>query len=323
MIEAVGLTKRYGSTVAVSDLSFTVKPGKVTGFLGPNGAGKSTTMRMMLGLDQPTAGKVLFDGKRYTDLRNPLRTVGALVEASWVHPNRSAYAHLKWMARSNGIPAKRVDEVLDTVGLTEVARRKAGGFSLGMSQRLGIATALLGDPDILMFDEPVNGLDPEGINWIRRFMQRLAAEGRTVLVSSHLLSEMAQTAEELVVVGRGRLITQCTTEEFVNSTSSSSVKVRAPRAEQLREVLTAQGMAVAPPDPREPDGLIVSEASTERIGELAAGHGFVLHELSAQRGSLEDAFMRITGQDVEYRTGSPESALPGDSGEGALAAADK
>ncbi|WP_017977102.1 ABC transporter ATP-binding protein [Actinopolyspora halophila] len=320
MIEAVGLTKRYGSTVAVNDLSFTVKPGKVTGFLGPNGAGKSTTMRMMLGLDQPTAGEVLFDGKRYTDLRNPLRTVGALVDAKWVHPNRSAYAHLKWMARSNGIPAKRVDEVLDTVGLTEVARRKAGGFSLGMSQRLGIATALLGDPDVLMFDEPVNGLDPEGINWIRRFMQRLAAEGRTVLVSSHLLSEMAQTAEELVVVGRGRLITQCTTEEFVNSTGSSSVKVRAPQAEQLREVLTAQGMAVAPPDSREPDSLIVSEATTERIGELAAGHGFVLHELSAQRGSLEDAFMQMTGQDVEYRTGEPESALPGN---GSLATAEK
>ncbi|PRW61896.1 ABC transporter ATP-binding protein [Actinopolyspora mortivallis] len=306
MIEAVGLTKRYGSTVAVDDLSFTVKPGRVTGFLGPNGAGKSTTMRMMLGLDRPTAGKVLFDGKPYTDLKNPLRTVGALVDAKWVHPNRSAYAHLKWMARSNDIPVKRVDEVLETVGLSSVAKRRAGGFSLGMSQRLGIATALLGDPGILMFDEPVNGLDPEGIHWIRRFMQRLAAEGRTVLVSSHLLSEMAQTAEELVVVGRGRLITQCSTEEFVNSATAAAVTVRTPQAERLREVLGARGFAVAPPDPSQPDTLSVSDATTEQVGELAAEQGFVLHELSAQRGSLEEAFMRMTGQDVEYRTGSPD-----------------
>ncbi|WP_019856342.1 ABC transporter ATP-binding protein [Actinopolyspora mortivallis] len=306
MIEAVGLTKRYGSTVAVNDLSFTVKPGRVTGFLGPNGAGKSTTMRMMLGLDRPTAGKVLFDGKPYTELKHPLRTVGALVDAKWVHPNRSAYAHLKWMARSNDIPVQRVDEVLETVGLSAVAKRRAGGFSLGMSQRLGIATALLGDPGILMFDEPVNGLDPEGIHWIRRFMQRLAAEGRTVLVSSHLLSEMAQTAEELVVVGRGRLITQCGTEEFVNNATAAAVTVRTPQAERLREVLGARGFAVAPADPSQPDTLSVSDATTDQVGELAAEQGFVLHELSAQRGSLEEAFMRMTGQDVEFRTGSSD-----------------
>lgn len=213
MIEAVGLTKRYGSTVAVNDLSFTVKPGKVTGFLGPNGAGKSTTMRMILGLDAPTSGRVLIDGKPYQELKHPLRKVGALIDAKWVHPNRSAHSHLKWLARSNDLPLSRVDEVLAMVGLEQVAKRRAGGFSLGMSQRLGIAAALLGDPEVLMFDEPVNGLDPEGIHWIRRFMQGLAAEGRTVFVSSHLLSEMSLTAEELVVIGRGELIAQCSTEE--------------------------------------------------------------------------------------------------------------
>src|SRR5689334_23918602 len=208
MIEAIGLTKRYGRTVAVDDLSFTVQPGRVTGFLGPNGAGKSTTMRMILGLDRPTAGRVLIDGKPYTELHRPLRTVGALLDAKWVHPNRSARAHLRWLAKSNGLPGKRVDEVLDAVGLRQVAGKNAGGFSLGMSQRLGIAAALLGDPKVLLFDEPVNGLDPEGILWIRTFMQNLAAEGRTVLVSSHLLSEMALTASELVVIGKGKLISQ-------------------------------------------------------------------------------------------------------------------
>lgn len=314
MIEAVGLTKRYGSTLAVDDLSFTVKPGRVTGFLGPNGAGKSTTMRMMLGLDRPTAGKVLFDGQRYEDLKNPLRTVGALVDAKWVHPNRTAHAHLRWLARSNGIPKQRVDEVLEMVGLTAVARRKAGGYSLGMSQRLGIATALLGDPKVLMFDEPVNGLDPEGIHWIRRFMQRLAAEGRTVLVSSHLLSEMSLTAEELVVVGRGKLIAQCSTQEFVEGATSSAAKVRSPQAELLRQTLTARGFDVRA-DAQSGETVLVNEAETEVIGELAAENGIVLHELSTQRGSLEDAFMQITGQDVEFRTdlgeGSAQPAAQG------------
>ncbi|GAB3556468.1 ABC-2 type transport system ATP-binding protein [Actinopolyspora lacussalsi] len=320
MIEAVGLTKRYGSKLAVDDLSFTVKPGKVTGFLGPNGAGKSTTMRMMLGLDRPTAGKVLIDGKHYTELKNPLRTLGALVDAKWVHPNRSAYAHLKWMARSNGIPTKRVDEVLDIVGLSEVARRRAGGFSLGMSQRLGIATALLGDPKILMFDEPVNGLDPEGIHWIRRFMQRLAAEGRTVLVSSHLLSEMAQTAEELVVVGRGKLIAQCSTQEFVESSSSTSVKVRSPQADQLGEVLTSNGFSVTRENQQERDTLLVPDGATEQVGELAAKYDCVLHELTAQRASLEEAFMQITGQEVEFSTGKSGEEASGSPGEASVAA---
>ncbi|TWF94679.1 ABC transporter ATP-binding protein [Saccharopolyspora dendranthemae] len=299
MIEARGLTKRYGQKVAVDDLSFTVKPGHVTGFLGPNGAGKSTTMRMMLGLDNPTAGEVHINGKRYSDLRNPLRTVGALLDAKWVHPNRSARAHLRWMARSNGISMQRVDEVLEQVGLTEVARRNAGGFSLGMSQRLGIATALLGDPEVLLFDEPVNGLDPEGIHWIRRFMQGLAAEGRTVFVSSHLLSEMALTAEELVVIGRGKLIAQCSTAEFVDSAGSTSVLVRSPGAQQLQQLLGEQECTVRT---SEADRLVVDGATTEQIGELAAQHQIVLHELTAQRGSLEDAFMQMTSDAVEYQT---------------------
>src|SRR5690349_12261329 len=226
MIEAIGLTKRYGRTVAVNDLSFTVQPGRVTGFLGPNGAGKSTTMRMMLGLDNPTAGEALIDGKHYRELHHPLRKIGALLDAKWVHPNRSAHAHLRWMAVSNKISVKRVDEVLELVGLTGVAKKRAGGFSLGMSQRLGIAGALLGDPEILLFDEPVNGLDPEGILWIRKFMHRLADEGRTVFVSSHLLSEMALTAQDLVVIGKGTLIAQTTTEEFVNRATTNTVLVR-------------------------------------------------------------------------------------------------
>ena len=299
MIEAEGLTKRYGSTVAVNDLSFTAKPGHVTGFLGPNGAGKSTTMRMILGLDRPTSGRVLVDGRPYRELKQPLRTVGALIDAKWVHPNRSAQAHLKWLARSNGIPMSRVGEVLAMVGLEQVARRRAGGFSLGMSQRLGIAAALLGDPKILLFDEPVNGLDPEGIHWIRRFMQQLAAEGRTVLVSSHLLSEMSLTAEELIVVGRGELIAQCSTEAFVDGASAASVRVRSPQAEQLRALLAEQDLAVQQP---ERETLLVADATSEQVGEIAAGAGVVLHELSLQRGSLEEAFMQLTSQAVEYQT---------------------
>ncbi|MEV0088780.1 ABC transporter ATP-binding protein [Saccharopolyspora sp. NPDC050642] len=308
MIEAIGLTKRYGPKVAVNNLSFTVKPGRVTGFLGPNGAGKSTTMRMMLGLDRPTSGEVRIDGKPYRELKNPLRTVGALLDAKWVHPNRSARTHLLWMAKSNGLPAKRVDEVLGMVGLEEVANRKAGGFSLGMSQRLGIATALLGDPKILLFDEPVNGLDPEGIHWIRRFMQSLAAEGRAVFVSSHLLSEMALTAEELVVIGRGELIAQCSTQQFVDNAGTQGALVRSPGAAQLQQLLSAQGLSVRS---TAQDTLVVDEAETEQIGELAAQHGIVLHELTAQRSSLEEAFMQMTGNAVEYQTnlGAAASAL--------------
>ncbi|WP_020496890.1 ABC transporter ATP-binding protein [Sciscionella marina] len=298
MIEAVGLTKRYGSVLAVDDLSFTVRPGHVTGFLGPNGAGKSTTMRMILGLDNPTRGQVLIDGKRYAELREPLRSVGALLEASWVHPNRSARNHLLWMAKSNRIPTRRVDEVLEQVGLTSVQNKRAGGFSLGMSQRLGIAGALLGDPGILLFDEPVNGLDPEGILWIRQFMQRLAAEGRTVLVSSHLLSEMAQTAEELVVVGKGKLIAQTSTSAFIDQASESTVRVRSPRLDALRQLLLGKGHPVDYVD----GTLLVRAATTEHIGDLAAANGIPLHELTTQRGSLEQAFMQLTGDAVEFHT---------------------
>ncbi|CAM3922124.1 ABC transporter ATP-binding protein [Kibdelosporangium persicum] len=298
MIEARGLTKRYGKTLAVNDLSFTVQPGRVTGFLGPNGAGKSTTMRMMLGLDNPTSGEALIDGKHYRELRHPLRKIGALLDAKWVHPNRSAYAHLRWMAVSNKIPVSRVDEVLDLVGLTAVAKKRAGGFSLGMSQRLGIAGALLGDPEVLLFDEPVNGLDPEGILWIRKFMHRLADEGRTVLVSSHLLSEMSLTAQELVVIGRGRLIAQRSTEDFIHAATENTVKVRSPQASKLRDLLAGTDAALRD----DADALIVSGLDAAQIGEMAAANQVVLHELSPQRGSLEEAFMQLTGDSVEYHT---------------------
>ncbi|GAB2979226.1 ATP-binding cassette domain-containing protein [Amycolatopsis acidiphila] len=299
MIEAVGLTKRYGRTLAVNNLSFSVESGQVTGFLGPNGAGKSTTMRMILGLDNPTSGQVRIGGKRYHDLKQPLRTVGALLDAKWVHPNRSARAHLAWMARSNKLPARRVDEVLDTVGLSSVAGKRAGGFSLGMSQRLGIAAALLGDPEVLLFDEPVNGLDPEGILWIRKFMHRLADEGRTVFVSSHLLSEMALTASNLIVIGKGELISQSTTKEFVARAAENTVKVRSPQLDRVRALVQQAGGTVTESD----DGLLVSGMESDKIGELAAENRLVLHELSPQTGSLEQAFMQITGDAVEYHTG--------------------
>ncbi|SDF55289.1 ABC-2 type transport system ATP-binding protein [Lentzea fradiae] len=298
MIEAVGLRKHYGRTKAVDDLSFTVRPGRVTGFLGPNGAGKSTTMRMILGLDTPTGGDVKIDGRHYADFKEPLRKVGALLDAKWVHPNRSARAHLKWLAVSNRIPVSRVDEVLEVVGLSEVAGKNAGGFSLGMAQRLGIAGALLGDPEVLLFDEPVNGLDPEGILWIRQFLHRLADEGRTVFVSSHLLSEMAQTAQELVVIGKGQLIAQTSTEQFIADATQDHVRVRSPQAVRLRELLAAS--ATVTEDPAG-NALVVQGLPADRIGELAAEHGIVLHELSPQRGSLEEAFMQLTRESVEYQ----------------------
>ena len=298
MIEATGLTKHYGKTVAVDDLSFSVQPGRVTGFLGPNGAGKSTTMRMILGLDNPTRGKVTVKGRDYRSLHEPLRTVGALLDAKWVHPNRSARAHLQWLARSNRIPDRRVDEVLDMVGLTQVAKRRAGGFSLGMSQRLGIAGALLGDPEVLMFDEPVNGLDPEGILWIRQFMHRLADEGRTVFVSSHLLSEMAQTAQDLIVIGRGKLISQTSTEQFIKDATEDTVRVRSPQLDRLRELLDGRARVA---DAAASDGaLVVHGVEPSFIGELAASNGITLHELSPQLGSLEEAFMQLTKESVEY-----------------------
>ncbi|MFK0243154.1 ABC transporter ATP-binding protein [Amycolatopsis azurea] len=299
MIEAAGLTKRYGRTLAVNNLSFSVASGKVTGFLGPNGAGKSTTMRMILGLDNPTSGQVRIGGKQYRELKEPLRTVGALLDAKWVHPNRSARAHLQWMARSNKIPANRVDEVLETVGLTSVAGKRAGGFSLGMSQRLGIAAALLGDPEVLLFDEPVNGLDPEGILWIRKFMHRLADDGRTVFVSSHLLSEMALTASQLIVIGKGQLISQSSTEDFVARAAENTVKVRSPQLSELRSALTQASAQVTDED----QAIVVSGLDSAKIGEIAAANRIVLHELSPQTGSLEQAFMQITGDSVEYHTG--------------------
>ncbi|GHG23154.1 MULTISPECIES: ABC transporter ATP-binding protein [Amycolatopsis] len=299
MIEATSLTKRYGKTLAVNNLSFSVSAGQVTGFLGPNGAGKSTTMRMILGLDNPTGGQVTIGGKKYHDLKEPLRTVGALLDAKWVHPNRSARAHLLWMAKSNRIPASRVDEVLETVGLTSVANKRAGGFSLGMSQRLGIAAALLGDPEVLLFDEPVNGLDPEGILWIRKFMHRLADEGRTVFVSSHLLSEMALTASNLVVIGRGQLISQSSTQDFVSRAAENTVKVRSPQLAELQDALQRASAGVA----AEAGALVVSGMDSDKIGEIAAANRIVLHELSPQTGSLEQAFMQITGDSVEYHTG--------------------
>jgi ABC-2 type transport system ATP-binding protein len=302
MIEATGLTKHYGKTVAVDNLSFSVKPGKVTGFLGPNGAGKSTTMRMILGLDTPSGGDVRIDGKHYRDLHQPLTKIGALLDAKWVHPNRSARAHLSWMAASNKLPKKRVDEVLELVGLSSVAGKRAGGYSLGMSQRLGIAGALLGDPEVLLFDEPVNGLDPEGIVWIRNFMHRLAGEGRTVFVSSHLLSEMSLTAEDLVVIGRGKLIAQCTTTEFVDRASGTTVKVRSPQLDKLQDVLKSQSHVgeVKADDAGVKALYVEGDVSTDTIGEIAAAQGITLHELSLQRGSLEQAFMQLTGDTVEY-----------------------
>ncbi|MER7052210.1 ABC transporter ATP-binding protein [Streptomyces sp. NPDC000351] len=309
MIELEGLTKRYGEKVAVNNLSFTVRPGIITGFLGPNGAGKSTTMRMVLGLDRPTAGDVRIDGKHYDQLRDPLTYIGALLEAKAWHGGRSAYNHLLCLAQSNGIPANRVREVLDTVGLTAVARKKTKGFSLGMGQRLGIAGALLGDPRILMFDEPVNGLDPEGIHWIRNLMKTLASQGRTVFVSSHLMSEMALTADHLVVIGQGRLLADTSMADFIAENSRSYVRIRTPQRERLLDVLHGEGITVVEA------GAEVLEVDGDRsaaIGELAARQQIVLHELSPQRASLEEAFMQLTAESVEYHAhdGQPPGAVP-------------
>jgi ABC-2 type transport system ATP-binding protein len=300
LIEALGLTKRYGSTVAVDDLSFTVQPGMVTGFLGPNGAGKSTTMRMILGLDNPNSGQALIGGKRYAALHRPLTQVGALLDANWVHPNRSARAHLRFMAASNKLPRRRVDEVLELVGLTSVAGKAVGKFSLGMKQRLGLAGALLGDPQVLLFDEPVNGLDPEGIYWIRTFMKNLAAQGRTVFVSSHLLSEMAQTAEHLIVIGRGRLIADAATTDFIARATRSSVRVRSPRLADLRAALIAANLQVVDSAAGPVAALEVLDAPIEQVGDVAGAAGITLHELTPQLGSLEEAFIQLTGDAVEY-----------------------
>jgi ABC-2 type transport system ATP-binding protein len=308
VIEARGLTKRFGSTLAVDDLSFTVRPGVVTGFLGPNGAGKSTTMRMVLGLDRPTAGDALVSGHRYAQSSAPLREVGALLDARDVHGGRSARSHLKALAQSNGIPVRRVGEVLDLVGLGGVAGKRVRGFSLGMSQRLGIAATLLGDPPVLMYDEPVNGLDPEGILWIRTFMKALAAEGRTVLVSSHLMSEMEETADHLVVIGRGRLLADVGVAEFLAGATAVPVRVVSPDAERLTALLRRNDYAVEAVD----GTLRVSGATPAQVGDLAAAEGLRLHELVQERASLEEAFMEMTRDSVEYTAEVPDgtAAVP-------------
>ncbi|MGZ6826421.1 MAG: ABC transporter ATP-binding protein [Mycobacteriales bacterium] len=301
MIEARGLTKAYGGKVAVDDLTFTVRPGVVTGFLGPNGAGKSTTMRMVVGLDAPTAGTVTVNGRPYREHRAPLREVGALLEARSVHSGRSAYHHLLALAQTTGIGAARVREVIDLVGLHDVARKRAGAFSLGMGQRLGIASALLGDPQTLILDEPVNGLDPEGIRWVRDLLRGLAAEGRTVFVSSHLMSEMAQTAEHLVVIGRGRLIADTSVADVIASASRNVVRVRTPDAATLVELLRGPDVTVAQQD----GALEVGGLTSDQIGVIAAGAGLTLWELSPQQASLEEAFMDLTREAVEYSGATP------------------
>jgi ABC-2 type transport system ATP-binding protein len=305
VIEAQGLTKNYGGTRAVADLSFVVSPGMVTGFLGPNGAGKSTTMRLILGLDAPTAGEVNVNGKRYRQFAAPLHEVGALLEARSVHTGRSAYHHLVALAQTHGISKRRVSELVDLVGLHDVANKRAGGFSFGMGQRLGIAAALLADPVTLLLDEPVNGLDPEGIRWMRNLLKALAAEGRTVFVSSHLMSEMAQTADHLIVIGRGRLIADTSVNEFVRRASGSVVRVRSPQATRLRELVLGPEVSVTDVEP----GLLeISGLTAEQIGDLAAAHGLALHELTPLQASLEEAFMELTREDVEYETGELASA---------------
>ncbi len=298
VISAAGLTKDYGEKRAVDHLSFDVKPGVVTGFLGPNGSGKSTTMRLILGLDAPTGGDVTVNGKHYREHKAPLHEVGALLEARSVHTGRSAYNHLLALAQTHGIGRKRVDDLIDLVGLHDVARKRAGQFSLGMGQRLGIATALLGDPHTLLLDEPVNGLDPEGIHWIRNLLKALAAEGRAVFVSSHLMSEMAVTADHLIVIGRGRLIADTSVDEFVRQASGAVVRVRSPQATELRELVLGPHVTVKSD---EPSVLEISGATPEMIGEIAAANGIVLHELTPMQASLEEAFMELTRDDVEFK----------------------
>jgi ABC-2 type transport system ATP-binding protein len=310
MIEARELTKRYAHKLAVDKLSFAVQAGRVTGFLGPNGAGKSTTMRLILGLDRPDGGTATINGKPYHDLPNPLRTVGALLEARSVHTGRTAFNHLLFLAQSQGLPRKRVQEVISIVGLTEVANRRTGGFSLGMSQRLGIAAALLGDPQVLLLDEPVNGLDPEGILWIRNLMKRLASEGRIVFVSSHLMNEMSVTADHLIVIGRGKLIADCSTQEFIAQSAHKSVLVRTPEPDRLTSAITSEGGHVEPREAAEGEtpALTVTGIPAPRIGELAAASSVVLHELTPQTGSLEEAFMELTADSVEYGESSKRPA---------------
>jgi len=302
MIEARGLTKRYGDTLAVDNLSFSIEPGKITGFLGPNGAGKTTTMRMILGLDQPTAGTVTINGQPFAKMAQPMRQVGALLDAKALHGGRSAYNHLLCLAQTNNLPKKRVSEVMNLVGLSEVAKKRTKGFSLGMGQRLGIAAALLGDPQILMFDEPVNGLDPEGILWIRNLMKALAAEGRTIFVSSHLMSEMENTADHLLVIGRGRLIADCTVDEFIAANSQQTVRVRTPQPDELAKLVAAAGGTIRD---NGDGGMIVSGLAVSDVGDLAYENSVRLHELAPVHASLEQAFMDLTASSVEFHAGVP------------------
>src|SRR6516165_8473054 len=302
MIEAEGLTKRYGETLAVDNLSFSVAPGKITGFLGPNGAGKTTTMRLILGLDRPTAGWVTINGQPFDQAVQPMRQVGALLDAKAMHGGRSAYNHLLCVAQSNNLPRRRVDEVLSLVGLAGVAAKRSKAFSLGMGQRLGIAGALLGDPQILMFDEPVNGLDPEGILWIRNLMKALAAEGRTIFVSSHLMSEVENTADHLLVIGRGRLIADCSVAEFIRRNSVQSVRVRTPKPEILASLIVAAGGTTVP---GAGGALVAQGLPVDQIGNLAFENGIRLHELSPTQASLEEAFMELTADSVEFHAHAP------------------
>jgi len=308
MIEANHLTKRYATTVAVDEVSFTVKPGQVTGFLGPNGAGKSTTMRMILGLDTPSSGEVRVDGKPYHQLADPLRSVGALLDAKAIVGGRSAANHLAWLADSNGIARSRVREVLDIVGLSDVAGRRVGTFSLGMSQRLGIAAALLGDPQTVMFDEPINGLDPEGILWIRNLMRSLASEGRTVFLSSHLMSEMAQTADHLIVIGRGRIIADAGTEEFINRHTAPRVRVRAVEQADLAEALTRRGALI---EYGSDGALVVTGMDSAAIGAAARAHDTTLIELAPLGSSLEEAYFDLTKDETDYHAGQLVGATKG------------
>jgi ABC-2 type transport system ATP-binding protein len=305
LIEAAGLTKRYGEKVAVRDLSFTVRPGVVTGFLGPNGSGKSTTMRLIIGLDAPDSGSVTVDGKPYREHSAPLHEVGALLEARSVHTGRSAYNHLLALAQTHGIERRRVNELIEMVGLSEVAKKRVGAFSLGMGQRLGIAAALLGDPKVVMLDEPVNGLDPEGIQWVRNLLKGLAAEGRTVFVSSHLMSEMALTAEHLIVIGRGELIADMKTSDFLRRASKKVVLVRSPQAAALAELLGGPDVTV---EAGEAGQLEVTGLTAEQIGDAAGANAIVLHELTPQQATLEEAFMELTHDSVEFQAAAPALA---------------
>jgi ABC-2 type transport system ATP-binding protein len=302
VIEVLGLTKRYGEKVAVEDLSFTVPTGMVTGFLGPNGAGKSTTMRMIAGLDRPDSGSVTVNGKDYRKSVAPMTELGILLEAKAVHTSRSAFHHLLALAHTNGLPRRRVDEVIEMVGLREVARKRAGGFSLGMGQRLGIAAALLGDPQTVVLDEPVNGLDPEGVRWVRTLLQALAAQGRTVFISSHLMSEMALTAERLVVVGRGRLIADTSVAEFTARASGNVVAVRSPEAAALADLLRGPDVVVTAAGP---GALEVTGLTAERIGDIAWTHRLRIHELAVREASLEEAFMELTHDAVQFQASAP------------------